>query len=122
MRAGVLGAIERIRTGGQDRIQVAEQNDGDRELRSRDELEHLVVCHSLSQRALGARLDHGPVRHGIGERNADFDDVGPRRLEGAQELQRARKIWMARGDVDDQGAATLPPQRREALDEWRRLR
>ena len=122
VRAGTPGPIECIGSRGEHRIEITEQHDRNGERCPRDELEHFVVRHPLRQGALRARLDHGPVRHGIGEWNADFYHIRARPFECTQDLNGALEVRMARGDVHDERLASLLPQRRKALHEHRCLR
>src|SRR3546814_10171171 len=59
-------------------------------------------------------LDRGAVRHGIGERHAKLDEVGPGRRQALHDRQRGLRIGIAGGDEGDQGAAPRHLQRSEA--------
>ena len=55
------------------------------------------------QRALGGQLVDHAVGEGIGERNAEFNDIGPGAFEGPDQLGRFLGVGIARRDVGDEG-------------------
>src|SRR6266508_4965573 len=62
------------------------------------------------QRALRSPLNHRPVGHRVGERDAEFDHVRSRIGQREQQAFGRRQVWIARGDVRDEGFATFSPQ------------
>ena len=82
-----------------DRVVIAHQNDG-RRLVARaevlDELERLPERRSAFERPKPRCLDRRAVGHRVGEGHADLDHVGPGGGQGLQDVERGRKVRVAR--------------------------
>ena len=89
-----------------NRIQVAHQHHG-RALVALAEAAHgfqyVGQAYSVGQGALGGALDGGAVRHRVGKRHAQLDDVRAVGGQAVHQLQRGFKVWVAGGDVGNQG-------------------
>src|SRR6185436_4952345 len=71
----------------------------------------------MLQRALAGALDDRAVGHRVGERHAEFDDVGARLHQAVHERHRQRGVRIARHDVLDERLALRLRERLEtALD------
>jgi hypothetical protein len=86
-RARICRARQSIGTGREHWIEVTEENNRNLQPGALDEIEHPVICHSIVESALGARLDDRPVGNWVGERHPELDDVGAPFLEGVQDGQ-----------------------------------
>ncbi|KAG1314272.1 hypothetical protein G6F62_013947 [Rhizopus arrhizus] len=96
-----------------DRIQVAHQHH--RGLRItlpelRHGLQHVTAAGTARQRALGAALDGGSVRHRIGERNAQFDHIGAGLDQCVHDRHGSLQRGIAGSDEGDQRLALLLAQ------------
>ncbi len=110
MRARARAALERVRSGGEQRVEIAEEHHGHVESGALDESEDLVEGHALREGALRAPLNDRTIRHRVGERYADLDDVGAGVLHGLEQLQRAGDVRMSGGDVHDERLAPVRSQ------------
>ena len=93
-----------------DRIVIAHQHErrhliGFAEFR--DKRERLDERRSGLQRPQTSRLDRRPVRHRIGERHAEFDEIGAGRRQSLQDFERSRKVRIAGHDESHQSGAVL---------------
>src|SRR5687767_13844770 len=86
MTARLGGALQDVVATGEDRVEVAEEDNWRLQLRLADHLEHSVQPHSSIQGALRALLNDRPVSHWIGERHAYLDRVSACVLQPLQEL------------------------------------
>src|SRR5439155_15588323 len=69
------------------------------------------------QGALPGRLDRRAIRHRVGERHADLDEIGPGLGEPLEEGERGIGVRVAGGQIDDEpGAALLAQFGEPALD------
>ena len=76
-------------------------------------VEHVRQPGAARERAFRAALDHRAVRHGIGERHAEFEHVRPAGDERMQHRYRRVERGIARGDERHQGLAARTAQRGE---------
>jgi len=65
------------------------------------------------QRAFGTALDHRAVRHRVGERHPQFEDIGAGVDQRMQDRDRRRQRRIARGDERHQRLAPGPRKRAE---------
>ena len=63
---------------------------------------HFRERHAALQSGDGSRLDDGAVRHRVGKRQSQFDDVGARLFGAAHRLDRTCRIGHARRQIDDE--------------------
>ena len=70
-----------------------------------DDLEFLLRRHAAAQRADGGVLDDRPVRHRIGERQAELDDVRPGLFRLFDGPERRLDVGRARCDIDEDSLA-----------------
>ena len=101
-----------------DRIVVAHEDEWGLALARAEaagEGQGLAQGHPCLEGALARRLDGGAVRHRIGERHAELDEVGPRRRQSLEEGERGRSIRIARGDEGDETGAALGLEGGEAV-------
>src|SRR5262249_25628391 len=111
---GSRGSVERVGSGGKNRIEVTEKDDRNRGSHAPDEIEQAIEPHAQLERALRACLYDRSVGHRIGERQAKLNEVSPRLPERVDQLRRALRVGMARGDVRNQCATPRRAQLREA--------
>ena len=109
-RSGII--VEGLKSVGVDGIEVGKENErgfvGFPE--GANEIEHAAGGHAGLEGPVGRELVDDAVGHGIGEGDADFDDVGPGLREGVEDFQRAIKVGVASGDVGDKGFTGLLPK------------
>ena len=91
-----------------DRVQVAHQHHrrggvGLAELA--DGLQHIAQAGTAGQRLFGTALDGGTVGHRIGERHAEFDDVGSGFHQGVHYRHGGLQRRIARGDEGNERLA-----------------
>ena len=69
-------------------VDVAHADDGDLGVFADllDDLKCLLHCHTVLQCLDTCRLNHGAIRHGIGERQAELDEIGARLLGTAYDV------------------------------------
>src|SRR5688572_5467973 len=68
----------------------------------------------MLQGTFAGALDHGPVRHRVGERHPELEDVRARFDQPAHQRNGERRMGIAGGDVGDERLALVAPQRLEA--------
>ena len=68
-----------------------------------DPLRRWDKVETIGEGAFGAAHDDGAVGDGIGERHAEFDDVGAAAFEGGNEGDGGVERGIAGGDVGDEG-------------------
>ena len=117
IHAGVLRAVrERGDAHRLDRVGVAHEDHGRGRI-ARAKIahhgEHVGQAHALRQRALAGTLDHRPVGHRIGKRNAELDDVGAIGDQRFHDAARRGERRVASRDERDQRSAPGRPPRRE---------
>src|SRR5690242_1039449 len=88
-----------------DRVRIAHQHQRCPDValaKLSGERKHVLQRDALSERALGRPLDHRPVGHRIGERNAELDDVGAGTDQCVEDRRRLGERRVAGGHVRDQ--------------------
>ena len=89
------------------RIHIGHDDDGDVERRLVDLLEHARRGHALVERRLGGALDRDPVGQGVGERDADLDQVRAGRCDHAHRFDGARGGGIARREIGNERRTSL---------------
>ena len=109
-RRGVGG--EAFQAVAHHRIEIGEQQQ--RNLGAladlRRDLEHASQRRARLERALAALLDHRPIGDRIGERHAEFDQVGAAAHQRLDQRGRALGRGVAGGEVGDQTLAIFALQ------------
>jgi len=102
-RGGVL--VELRESVAVDRIEVGEEHHGSLRAfaEAADQVEDLVSRRPGFEGAVGGHLVDDAVGQGVGERQAELDDVGSLVSEGLDDLQRAVEVRIAGGDIGDKG-------------------
>ena len=98
------------------RIEVAHQHDGRVVVAGAElahEVEHLAERHPRGQRPFARPLDHRTVRHGIGERHPELDEVRTRLHHGVHHRHRRAGRRVAGGDERDERGPLPRRERRE---------
>ena len=94
---------------GDDRIQITHEDQRRIPVvlaKAARELEHAGEGHAAGQGALSGALDDGSVRHRIGERNPELDDVRTGLHEPGEEAARDVRIRISGRHVGDQGGVS----------------
>ena len=101
----------------QQRIEIAEKNDGDIGLpaRLRQHFQSLGHARAIFESAHGCSLNDRTVGDRIAKRNAQLNDVRARVGKFDQELDCGAKVGIARDNKRDQRVLTLLPQACESF-------
>src|SRR6185312_13218557 len=100
------------------RVQIAHQHDGGGGIATPelpDPAQYLAQAHAIGNGTLAGVLDDGAVRHRIGERHAQLDQVGTGVDQRMHECHRVLRRRIPRGDERDQAGARCGGQRGKAL-------
>ena len=108
---------EALRSVAIDRVVIPHQHDRGRlfgAAQLADERQGAGQIHALFQGPLARLLDHRAVGHRIGERHADFDQIGAGFGKAAKQPGGSIGVGIARGQIGDKSGSALLLQRREA--------
>src|SRR5262245_31436385 len=72
-----------------------------------DDGQNVGDAYRFFQRALRSPLNHRPIRHWVGERDAEFDHVRASIGQREQQAFGRRQVWITSGDVGDEGFAAF---------------
>ena len=70
--------------------------------------------HAGAERAQARRLDRRPIRHRVGERHADLDEIGAGLGQACEERREGRGIGIAAGEICHEPGAAFAAERGEA--------
>ena len=85
-----------------DRVVITHQHDRGRIVglpKARGQIERLRQRHALFQRAQASCLNGRSIGHGIGEWNAEFDNVGTGAWQRLHDLQRCVEVRIAAHEI-----------------------
>lgn len=88
-----------------DGIEVSEEDEGClvRGAEGADEVEEATGAHPSPEGAFGGHLVDDAIRHRVGKRDSEFDDVSPSVGEGVKDFKRAVEVGVSSCDVGDEG-------------------
>ena len=103
----VRGLGEAVEAVLEEGVVVAEEHDRDVGLgaEARGHFQGLGQRHAGFERALGGLLDDGAVGGGVGEGDAEFEDVDSGAAGGAEDVEARRGVRVAGGEIADEGFA-----------------
>ncbi|MPM32031.1 hypothetical protein SDC9_78589 [bioreactor metagenome] len=101
------GGDKRLRPVGKDHIGVGHENHGDRDgfPETAHHIEYLVGGNPSGQRPNVGRLNDGPLRRGVGKRNAQLNQIRPAVRHCFHQLLRGLQIRVTAGEKRDERLA-----------------
>ena len=113
--AGRGGAREEpLGAEGEHGVQVGEQHEGSGGAVRRGEPQDVVGRDPGGERGVGRLLHHGAVGDGVGERDAELDDVGAGIDERRDQAVAGLQVRVAAGQVGDERRASCARRRERA--------